>query len=135
MRPTFDQRDGEILAARQAGLMKNPINVGDFITFKNGVTRRVSYIWTDEHGEHLKNGIQTSAGGSFYLGKLDDGGAYVSFSGTLYSGVDFSTLEDTGDLHDGDVWFFHHDFSMAHNGVHCAAKFRVWRCNLDAERC
>lgn len=127
MRPTFDDRDAKILAERQAAIMKNPINVGDFVRFADGVVRRISYIWTDERGAHLRNGIQTSAGGSFYLSNH-----HVGFSGSLHRGVDFSTLVDTGDTHDGDVWFFHHDFHTAHNGVHCAAKFRVWRCNLPS---
>jgi hypothetical protein len=130
MRPTFDERDEEIRARRSVSLTKNPINVGDFIRFACGTTRRVSYIWTDEHGKILPAGIQTSAGGSYYLA---DG--YVSFSGALYAGVPFESLVDTGDLHDGDVWFFHHDFATAHNGVHTTAKFRVWCCNLPAERC
>lgn len=129
-RPTFDDRDAEILATRAAALMKNPINVGDFVRFADGVTRRISYIWTDEHGAHLPNGIQTSAGGSYYLGSC-----YVSFSGALFNGVPFESLTDTGDTHDGDVWFFHHDYHTANNGVHCTAKFRVWTCSLPAERC
>ncbi len=135
MHPKFDERDAEILTTRSAALMNNPINVGDFVRFADGTTRRISYIWTDGEGNMLPNAIQTSAGGSFYLGKLDNGGAYVSFSGSLYRGAPFESLTDTGDTFDGDVWFFHHDYATAHNGVHCRAKFRVWRCNLPAEKC
>lgn len=134
MRPTIDDRDRQILAERGAALMKNPINVGDFVTFADGVTRRVSYIWRDEHDQHLPNGVQTSAGGSYYLGG-DAEWAYVSMSGSLYSGVPFESLTDTGDTFDGDVWIFHHDYRTAHNGVHGTVKFRVWRCSLPAERC
>lgn len=120
MRPTFDQRDEEIRTRRAASLLANPINVGDFVTFLDGTTRRVSYVWP---GDDDKPGsIQTSDEGSFYLG---DG--YVSFSGSLRQGVPFATLADTGDTHDGSVWFFHHDYHQAHNGVDATVKFRVWR--------
>lgn len=123
--PQFDERDAEILRERAASLLANKINVGDFVRFADGVARRVSYIWTDEHGEIFS--VQTSGGGSFYLA---DG--FVSFSGSLYHGVPFESLTDTGDRHDGDVWFFHHDFPGAGCGVACVAKFRIWTCNTEA---
>ncbi len=127
-RPKFDERDAEIVATRAATLAANPINVGDFIRFADGTTRRVSYIWPGD--DDAPGSIQTSAGGSYYLG---DG--YVSFSGALFIGVPFASLTDTGDTFDGDVWIFHHDHACAHNGVHTTIKFRVWHCNLPAERC
>lgn len=123
-RPQFDERDAEILRAREASLDANPINPGDFVTFADGTTRRVSYVWTYED---KPQSIQTSHSGSWYLG---DG--YVSFSGSLYNGVPFESLTDTGDKHDGDAWFFHHDYACADNGVQVAVKFRVWRCNQEA---
>lgn len=124
MRPQFDERDADILRARTASLAANPINVGDFVTFSDGTTRRVSYIWV---WDDKPQSIQTSHSGSFYLG---DG--YVSFSGALFNGVPFESLTDTGDMHDGRVWFFHHDFAERDNGVECTAKFRVWRCSAEA---
>lgn len=133
MHPKFDERDAEILKQRNASLWTNVINVGDFVRFADGIIRRVSYIWPDISGDdthHRPGSIQTSAGGSYYLG---DG--YVSFSGTLYNGVPFETLTLSEDRHDGDVWFFHHDYAQAHHGVHCSAKFRIWRCSLNSERC
>lgn len=132
MRPWFDKRDAAILEERAALLAANPINVGDFVRFADGIARRVSYIMT-ESGDDVANSkpewIQTSDSGSFYLG---DG--YVSFSGSLYVGVPFASLVDTGDTFDGRVWFFHHDFAMADNGVECSTKFRIWRCDRVAER-
>jgi hypothetical protein len=133
MRPTFSERDGEILARRAAQLAENPINVGDFVRFADGVVRRVSYIWpdiSDDDSHHRPGSIQTTDGGSFYLG---DG--YVSFSGSLYIGVPFNTLTNTGDTHDGQAWFFHHDHACADNGVYFTTKFRVWHCSLKSERC
>lgn len=165
MHPQFDERDGEILRKRAASLLANPINVGDFVTLRDGNVRRVSHVWAwpddhtkcdkcgdesnsapnltcgrslglDAHGEETCapycdgtyreviriESVQVSEGGSFYLG---DG--YVSFSGSLEPSLPYSSLVDTGDMHDGAVWFFHHDYHQAHNGVSAVAKFRVWR--------
>lgn len=126
----LDDHDREIIAKRGAALLANgdPINPGDFITFACGTTRRVSYVWID--GDEGVKAVQTSDGGSWYLG---DG--YVSFSGALYTGVPFETLTDTGDTFDGDVWIFHHDHHCADNGVHSTTKFRVWRCSMEAPKC
>lgn len=134
MRPTIDDRDRQIFAELGAALMKNRINCGDFITFADGVTRRVSYIWTDEHGDFLPGAIQTSAGGSYHLAG-DAEHSFVSFSGSLFWGVPFESLTDTGDTFDGDCWIFHHGFAGAHRDVHSTVKFRVWRCSLPSERC
>jgi len=124
MKP-LDQRNTEIRDARAKLLMHNCINVGDFVRFTDGTTRRVSYIWRDE--EERLFGIQTSDSGSFYL---SDG--YVSFSGSLKRSVPYESLEDTGDTHDGEVWFFDHDWHRAHAGVPCMVKFRVWHCSQEA---
>lgn len=131
MRPTIDDRDRQIFAERGAALMKNPINVGDFITFADGVTRRVSYIW--DFGEGPES-IQTSAGGSYHLaGDAETGRRGRANPRTTRTRAE--SLTDTGDTFDGDVWIFHHGFAGAHRGVHSTVKFRVWRCSLPAERC
>src|SRR5262245_11223582 len=80
--PEMDDRDRAILAERVEAL--NAIDgprVGDFVKFPGDITRRISYIWGDE-SELDWYRIQTSNGGSWYLGK-----GYVSFSGSLYVGV------------------------------------------------
>lgn len=125
---TLDERDQAILAESVAALDQDDRpRVGDWIDFPDGTSRRVSYLWCDEFGEPLANGVQTSAGGSWYLGH-----GYCSFSGSLFTGVDVSTLELTDETRDGSVWFFHHGFRMAHNGVGAAVAFRVYRCSVAA---
>src|SRR5216117_3642018 len=100
-RPAFDERDAEILAKRIAMLdeITGP-RTGDFVIFADDVTRRISYIWRDEHGAAFS--VQTSDGGTYYLGE-----GYVSMSGSLFSGVKPETLTLTDERRDGRVWFFH----------------------------
>ena len=101
---------------------------GDFVDFADGVTRRISFItpldWLPEC-----DSVQTSKGGSFYLGN-----GYASFSGSLCPGVKRGTLTDKGEWRNGACWFFHHDHHRAHNGVEVSAPFRVYRCSESAPR-
>jgi hypothetical protein len=121
----IDERDREMIARRMEALDAIPgPRVGDFVEFPGNITRRISYIWTSE-----PETVQTSTGGSYYLG---DG--YVSMSGSLYAGVPLGTLTDTGQVRDGAVWVFHHDWAAAHNGVDTRVPFRVFRCSADAPR-
>lgn len=124
-----DGRDWDILRARADAIAAdNDIRVGDFVRFADGVERRVSYVWGgDEYDSTLR--VQTSAGGSYYLG---DG--YVSMSGGLFPPVDGAALAFTGDYQLGAVWFFHHDWHHAHNGVFARIPFRVWSCSTEATR-
>ena len=125
MRP-LDARDQEILTRRD-GLYhhdKRGPKVGDYVDFANGVTRRVSHVWDLDCGL----AVQTSSGGSWYLG---DG--YCAFSGGLYRAVAGATLTYTGQNRDGAVWFFHHDYHTAHNGVYAMMPFAVYQCSLDAK--
>jgi hypothetical protein len=126
--PEFDDRDQAILDERIAAYDEIPgPRVGDFVVFANDVTRRISYIWRDENDVVLS--VQTSDGGSYYLGK-----GYVSMSGSLYNGVKAETLTETDEKRDGRVWFFHHDWSTAHNGVDTTMPFRVFTCTEPATR-
>jgi hypothetical protein len=127
-RPAFDERDAEILAKRSAAYdeIAGPRD-GDFVVFADEVTRRISYVWRDERGAAFS--VQTSDGGSYYLG---DG--YVSMSGSLYSGVKPETLTLTDEKRVGRIWFFHHDFHTAHNGVDATMPFRVFTCSEPATR-
>ena len=77
----LDLHDSEILNARVTRLLyvESP-KQGDFVRFADVVLRRISHVWLDENGS--PDSIQTSDGGSFYLG---DG--YLSFSGSLFTSV------------------------------------------------
>lgn len=124
----LDERDTAILAERCVAYdqIPGPRN-GDYVIFADDVTRRISYIWRDENGTVLS--IQTSDGGSYYLGN-----GYVSMSGSLYSGVKPETLTPTEETRDGSIWFFHHDWHTAGNGIDTVIWFRVFRCSEPAPR-
>lgn len=127
MRPTIDDCDRELIATRSTTLAaRTTPQVGDFVDFANGVTRRVSHLWT-----HWPDPtIQTSDNGSFYLGS--DG---CSFSGGLYPGLPAELFTLTDERREGSAWLFHHDNATAHNGVYFTVPFRVWHCAHEAETC
>jgi len=124
----LDAHDTDILAERIHcfDLINGP-RVGDYVQFADGVTRRIAYMWRDEEDRPFS--VQTTDGGSFYLGQ-----SYVSFSGSLNSGVEPATLTDTGRKVLGSVWIFHHDQRMAHNGVDTEIPFRLYTCTEIAPR-
>lgn len=130
MRPEFDDRDAAILAERQAAFDKREgPRCGDFVIFPCGTTRRIAHVWkwdASDEGPAVHD-LQTSVGGSFYFGE-----GYMSFSGTLYQSIPASALVDTGETREGLCWFFHHDWSQAHNGVYTHARCRVYRSNVEA---
>ena len=114
-RPTFDERDTEILQAREAAYnARQGPRVGDFIRRQDGQLARFSHDWGD--------GLQSSAGGSFYLGN-----GYGSFSGSLDPMIPQDRIQPTGELLLGWFWFFHHDFAGAGRGVNCEMLCRVYR--------
>lgn len=116
----LDERDTELLAQRVAAFDAVPgCRVGDYIRFAGGVERRISYIWRDEHDTPFS--VQTSAGGSYYLG---NGG--LSMSGSLFTGIEPETLTDTGETLPGSVWFFHHNRMVAGGGRDATIAFRVF---------
>lgn len=126
MRPTFDERDAKI---RERNLFEwnkdlDP-RCGDYVVFADGITRRISYIWRDDDGK--PEGVQTSEGGSWHFAC-----GYCSFSGTLHRSVKASTLTFTGEFRDGLVWFFHHDYAEAHNGVDTTVPCRVYTSTENA---
>ena len=125
MQPTVDDRDRALIATRSAALgARATPQVGDFVDFSNGVTRRISHLWTDWPDPT----IQTSDNGSFYLGTTG-----CSFSGGLYPGIPADLFTPTEQRREGSAWLFHHDYPTAHNGVYFTVPFRVWRCERDAE--
>jgi hypothetical protein len=119
----LDARDAAILAARVAAFdpTEGP-RVGDYVHFIDGVKRQISYEWPD--------GVQTSDGGSFYLGE-----GYMSFSGGLYTSVPTETLTlMEGTTREASAWFFHHDRWTAHNAVHVRVSVRVWMSSAKAPK-
>lgn len=132
--PTFDNRDLAILAERVAAYdaIEGP-RVGDFVRFLGqppegkdaDIERRISHIWDFEGCEDP--GIQTSAGGSYYLGS-----GYISMSGSLFTRVPQSALKRSCLERKGGVWFFHHDFATGGGAVHAELMFRLFDCKLPA---
>lgn len=117
--PTADQEDLRLLRARVMMMDSRPgPRVGDYVQFKAGTLRRISHVWNDS--------VQTSRGGSFYLGI----GGWVAFSGSLFEGTPKAALRLAEYTHPGSVWFFHHDFATAGGGVVFEVKFRVFLCDL-----
>lgn len=124
----LDEKDAEILARRVALLEERTApKVGDWVQFADGKMRRISHIWDWNDGDPAFPLAQTSDGGSYYLG---DG--YVSMSGSLHPSVHTNTLTETGLRKMGSVWFFHHDYARAHNGIDTVIPFRVWTCSVEA---
>lgn len=126
--PTFDAQDQEILAYRTQCFWHYERTLlpraGDYIDFADGVTRRVSHVWDWPAGGET---VQTSDGGSFYLGE-----GYCSFSGGLHPGIPLTTLTKTETVRDGAVWFFHHDTHRAFNAVYTTIPCAVYACALSS---
>jgi len=116
-----DDRDQAILEEKISEMEEliGP-RVGDFVIFSDGVAHRFSYDWDGS--------LQTSEGGSFYLGR-----GHVSFSGGLNPPIPKTKLVDTGETKIGRVWFFHHNFATAHNGVNAEVEFKVYKTELKSD--
>lgn len=122
----FDERDQAILDERQAAfLARTGPQVGHYVRFADGTMRRISHVW--DWGEPEKVSVQTSDAGSWHLG-----GSWISFSGSLYTGIPATTLTKTGETKDGRVWLFHHGFAGAYRGVNAHIPLPVWECSLPA---
>jgi len=116
-RPTFDERDAEILREKQAerDAVAGP-RVGDFVRFPGeDEPRRFSYDW----GEDIQTAMPRM--GSIYLF-----GACASFSGSLQPAIPKAGLRDTGEAMEGRFWFFHHGFAGAGCGVDFTIPCRVY---------
>jgi len=124
----LDERDRQILWERRHSIeLTEEPRCGDYVEFADGITRRVSHVYGADWDDMA--GVQTSDGGSFYLGN-----GYVSFSGSLYPSVSMTTLTLTGQQRAGSAWFFHHDWAMRDNGVDVTIPFRVYRSTANAPR-
>lgn len=101
--------------------------VGDYVIFADGRERRISYVYGPDWEE--LSGVQTSDGGSWYFGN-----GYCDFSGALYPIVRMDTLTRTDEIKMGSVWFFHHGYHTAGNGIDFMIPFRVYKCSVEAPR-
>jgi hypothetical protein len=121
MRPQFDERDEEILRAREAifNRVAGP-RVGDFLRTADGVLR-FTHDWGDSIQTTVRAKHPCYGDASFYL---SDG--YASFSGSLDPAIDKKILIDTGETMPGSFWFFHHDHAGAERGVSCSMICRVF---------
>lgn len=126
-RPTFDQQDAEILAQRQESILarKGPIQ-GDFIRFQDGSLKRIAHVWRDENDnpEYIQP-TYYDGDGSFYLGN-----GYMSYSGSLDTGIPWTMFAPTTETIPGHVWFFHHDYPRCQGGVQAKVNCHVWHCYL-----
>lgn len=125
--PRFDERDAALLAERQQA--RNALSarfphpcVGDAVTFADGKTGFVSYLWDIESEPADTWGVQTSRGGSFYL--CEGGG--MSFSGGLDPSIPRAKFHEDG-TRTMRAWFFHHNISGAGRGVYFDVTVRHWR--------
>ena len=113
---TLDTRDQAILDARlEAWDRREGPRVGDFAIFADETIHRFSYDWHED-------GIQTSKGGSYYLG---DG--YMSMSGALDPCIKRERIHATDMIRYGTCWFFHHDYHTAGGGIDVLVPCRVYR--------
>lgn len=118
MPSTLDTRDSSRVAELIQALDQDTNSrVGDYVRFADGTMQRISHRWPE--------GVQTSTGGRFHLGRFG-----CSFSGSLNPVVPYSSLRLTDEKRDGWVWIFHHDFPRAGGGVDFKIPFRVYECTI-----
>lgn len=118
--PTLDDTDRDIIMRRghkyNGDRRDARPDIGDYVEFSDGIVHRVSHVWGD--------GVQTSKGGSFYLGE-----GYMAFSGGLEPSIPYSDLTDTGEMRNGGIWIFHHNYATAGGGVNGEIPFKVYRAD------
>lgn len=123
----LDQQDTEIRNTREAAILARlDPKQGDFIRFADGSIKRIAHVWKDENDNPLY--IQPTlyrGDSSFYLGE-----SYMSFSGSLDTGIDACHFARTNETMPGNVWFFRHDYARAHNGVYTTIQCPVWNCDI-----
>lgn len=118
---TPDERDEIILRERVATWNRGEgPRVGDFIMFSDGVLHRFSHDWGD--------GLQTSLGGSFYLGH-----GSMSFSGGLDPSIPKHALLNSGRTRPGSAWFFHCDSPRAYSAIYVEVACRVYATEMRSD--
>lgn len=95
--------------------------LGDFVLLPDGQFVRFTHIWEDS--------IQTYTDGSFYLSKS----GYLSYSGSLDSGIKKEDLILTNDKKLGQVWFFSQGEAGGNRGVYANIEFRVYKVKKGAD--
>jgi hypothetical protein len=117
----LDEVDTRLVNERlgRRALIKGP-RIGDLVVFHDGPTRFIAHIWPD--------GIQVSAGGSFYLAA--SGG--LSFSGQPFHSVDSRGLVRVAQKAQTKAWIFHHDQLAAGNGIEINIPARCYSSPLAA---
>lgn len=91
--------------------------VGDWIREHSGRMTRATHDWGN--GSIMQHG--GGEHGRFYLG---DG--YLSYSGSLDTGIKKADLMRTDEVKPGSIWFFKRDYHTAHNGIDYMVDFRVY---------
>lgn len=93
--------------------------VGDYLKMPYGLYTRFTHEWECH--------IQTGGGsGSFFLGE------YISYSGSLDSGVKKADIQLTNETRKGQIWFFDKNISGANRGVYYEIDFRVFELKEGA---
>jgi hypothetical protein len=121
-----------ILASRVAKYNERPnACVGDYLKLWTKSEPCPAWLFeytrfTHDWGDRIQTG--GSAGGRYYLG---DG--FLSYSGSLDSGVDHADLVATAETKPGNVWFFHEDISGAGRGVDFQIPQRVFTLRPGAD--
>jgi len=62
-----------------------------------------------------------------------NGRTYLSYSGGLEPSIKHDQLELTDEIRLGAVWFFHHDYSTASNGVNAWIPCRVFKTSANSD--
>lgn len=119
----IDERDRELTVARAEARNKlqGPL-VGDYVITPKGYLR-FTYDW----GAEIQTTVRPGYDASFYIDKS----GYMSFSGSLDPSVQKDRLELTDEIKDGSCWFFSHDYTEAHNGVHVTVPCKVYRLKAN----
>jgi len=119
----LDETDYNILLHRFKRFQAMPgARTGDWLIMPSGRFRRIAHHWGDR--------VQPTSGrGSFHL---TDGGE-LDHSGGLQSPIPREQLVDTGRRKPGQVWFFHHNRWLAHNGVTTTIPLRIFQVEGEVQ--
>lgn len=102
----------------EAWRKRRGMRLGDFIVTKDGVLRR----FCNDMGDTIQPTLWEHSG-SFAV--MLDGRA--SFSGGLDIPIPKEKIEQTGEMRDGEFWFFSEGSGAKHNAVYFTMPCRVYR--------